>query len=306
MNSNDIMFLPGGVSEEFAEKSGLGFGYITEDYVRGLLKSRRQDAHKGAYGHALIVCGSKGMMGAASLATGAALRSGCGLVTVHIPDSERFPVEANFPSALFSLDPKDFFSMLPDDLTKYNAVGVGCGLGRHAESADALADLLGKCKSGGIKMVIDADALNIISENPSLCGLLPEEAILTPHMGELKRLIGEWIDEEDKLAIVSRFCELNKCIIVLKGPNTSVCYLGKILNSNSTGNAGMAKGGSGDVLTGYIAGLLARGYNPREAAEIGVYVHGAAGDKTCDYFGAEGMNSSDMIDFIAEVMKEFE
>lgn len=306
MNSKDIMFLPVGVSEEYAEASGLGFGYITDDYVRGLLKTRRQDAHKGTYGHALLVCGSKGMIGAASLSVGAALRSGCGLVTAHIPESERFPVEANFPSALFSLDPKEFFSIMPDDMSKYNAVGVGCGLGKHRETVDVLAELLGKCKNAGIKTVIDADAINIISENPSLLGLLPEEAILTPHIGELKRLVGEWGDEEHKFELVREFCVINKCIVVIKGPNSSVCYQGSRVVSNATGNAGMAKGGSGDVLTGYITGLLARGYQPEQAAEIGVYIHGVAGDKACDYFGAEGMNSSDMIDFLAEAMNELE
>lgn len=306
MNSDNIMFLPVGISEDFAEESGLGFGYLTEEFVRGLLKGRRQDAHKGIYGHALLVCGSKGMIGAASLSTGAALRSGCGLVTVHIPERERFPVEANFPSALFSLDPKDFFSVVPEDMDKFNAVGVGCGVGKHKESVDALAELLVMCKTNGVRVVLDADALNIISENPSFLGLLPEESILTPHVGELKRLVGEWTDEENKFELVRNFCVSNACIVIVKGPNTSVCFKGKTICSNSTGNAGMAKGGSGDVLTGYIAGLLARGYTPQAAASIGIYIHGVAGDKAAEYYGAEGMNSADMIDFLAEAMRELE
>ena len=141
------MFLPPGVSEAFAERSGWGFGYVTWDEVRALVKPRAEDAHKGMYGHALLVCGSRGMPGAAVLSAGAALRSGCGLVTVHLPESERFPVEANFPSAMVSLDTADCFTELPADMTRYTAVGIGCGLGQDSRTVEALECLLEWCRT---------------------------------------------------------------------------------------------------------------------------------------------------------------
>lgn len=305
MDSN-IMFLPAGVSEEFAEGTGFGFGYVTEEFVKELVIPRSPDAHKGMYGHALLVCGSRGMSGAAVLSTGAALRSGCGLVTVHIPENERFAVEANFPSALYSLDPCAFFSVIPDNMDKYAVVGIGCGLGQHTDTASAFAGLMTLCKERGIPVVIDADALNLLAADPALLQLIPGNAVLTPHLGELKRLVGEWGSEQHKLELIAEFARRHECIMVVKGPNTSICDSGKSLVFNSTGNSGMAKGGSGDVLTGFITGLIARGYKPYEAAVIGVFLHGLAGDKAAEYFGAEGMNSSDIIDFLPEALKEME
>lgn len=300
------MFVPPGVSDDFAENSGLGFGYITEEYVRELILPRATDAHKGMYGHAILVCGSRGMAGAASLATGAALRSGCGLVTIHVPENERFPVEANFPSALFSLDKGNYFSELPEEMSKYTAVGVGCGLGQRPESVRALEELLDYCNNHGLPMVIDADALNILSIETGMQELIPPGAILTPHLGELKRLVGEWSSEEHKIELIRDLSARLGVIVVVKGANTSICLDGQSLVFNSTGNSGMAKGGSGDVLTGFMTGLIARGYEPYDAAVLGVYLHGAAGDKAGDYFGVEGMNSADMIDFLAEALKDME
>lgn len=300
------MFLPSDISEEFAESSGLGFGYITQEFIKGLLVPRKPDAYKGMYGHALLVCGSKGMSGAAVLSTGAALRSGCGLVTIHLPESERFAVEANFPSALYSLDPEEFFSVVPENLEKYSSVGVGCGLGRDARTATALADLMALCSENSIPMVIDADALNLLAADSSLRQAIPYKAVLTPHLGELERLVGGWGSEQHKLELVVEFADRHKCIMVVKGPNTAICNAGNTFVFNSTGNSGMAKGGSGDVLTGFITGLIARGYEPYEAARAGVFLHGLAGDKAADYFGVEGMNSADLIDFLPEAMKELE
>lgn len=303
---SEIMFLPPGVGEAFAERSGLGFGYITWERVREMVVPRKQDAYKGTYGHALLVCGSKGMSGAATLATGAALRSGCGLITVHLPECARFPVEANYPSALFSLDAGDCFSELPGDMAKYNAVGVGCGLGRNPRTATALERLLAWCRTHGIRMVIDADALNILSEHPELQAAVPVGSILTPHLGELERLVGQWEDEEDKFDRANTLARRLDCIVVVKGPNSAVCDRGRNIVFNSTGNSGMAKGGSGDVLTGFLTGLLARGYAPETAAQLGVFLHGAAGDKAADYYGVEAMNSADLTEFLAEALKETE
>ncbi len=300
----NIEFIPAGVSDGFVESSGIAFDLMTRDYIAELLLPRSEYAHKGTYGHALLVCGSKGMSGAAVLATGAALRSGCGLVTTHIPESERFALTANYPSALLSLDSKGHFSELPASLEKYNAIGVGPGLGTHSDSVAAVERLMRYASENSVPMVLDADALNIIASHAHLRSAIPQGAILTPHLGELRRLTGEWRDEEHRISLVMEFASATGTIVVVKGPNTMICERGTRLAFNSTGNSGMAKGGSGDVLTGFITGLLARGYDAESAAEMGVYLHGLAGDKARDYYGAEGMNSADLIDFLAESLTE--
>lgn len=302
----DIEFIPPGVSDGFAENLGIPFRFVTQDYARGLVLPRIEDAHKGTYGHALLVCGSKGMTGAAILATGAALRSGCGLVTTHLPDGEHIALAANYPSALLSLDPEAFFSQLPAGMTKYSSAGIGCGMGQRPESAAALELFIEACSEQVIRMVIDADAINMIAGKEGLMISLPAGTVLTPHMGELRRLVGEWRDEEHRIQLVMEFAARYKVVVVAKGPNTMICVGGKKLFFNSSGNSGMAKGGSGDVLTGFIAGLLARGYEPENAAVLGVYLHGLAGDKARDYFGAEGMNSADMIDFLADALADIQ
>ncbi len=306
MNEHEIMFLPPGVGEEFAEGSTLGFGYVTADDVRSLLIPRSIDAHKGIYGHALLICGSRGMSGAAALSVGAALRSGCGLVTIHLPESERFPVAANFPSALYSLDDGPFFTSMPCDMSKYSVVGVGCGLGVHEQTAFALGELLEYCTAVSMPMVVDADALNLIAADSGLRRSVPRGSVLTPHLGELRRLVGEWSSEEHKIDLASALAAEMDSIIVVKGPNTAIFDCGRSVVFNSTGNSGMAKGGSGDVLTGFITGLLARGYDPYSGAVLGVYLHGLAGDKAMEYFGAEAMNSGDIIEFLPEAWKEIE
>ena len=219
------MFLPPGVSEAFAERSGWGFGYVTWDEVRALVKPRAEDAHKGMYGHALLVCGSRGMPGAAVLSAGAALRSGCGLVTVHLPESERFPVEANFPSAMVSLDTADCFTELPADMTRYTAVGIGCGLGQDSRTVEALECLLEWCRTRKVRMVIDADALNMLSRHTGLQRLVPAGTILTPHLGELRRLVGTWRDEEEMLERANGLAARLDSVVVVKGPNPLFIFL---------------------------------------------------------------------------------
>lgn len=306
MNDMEIMFLPKGVSEEFAGRMAIPFDYATDTYVKKMLLPRADDAHKYDYGHALLVCGSRGMAGAAVLATGGALRSGCGVVTAHVPGEERMAVSANWPSALLSLDDDSVFSQLPADMARYSSVGVGCGLGQAAQSINALGKLMDTCSDNKIPMVLDADALNILSADRELQRHIPQNSVLTPHDGELRRMVGEWRDGEHKLQMVYELATGLNSTIVVKGQDTAVCTRGYRFSFNSTGNSGMAKGGSGDVLTGLITGLIARGYTPEDAAVLGVYVHGAAGDRTREYYGAEGMNSADIIDFIPEAIRELE
>lgn len=288
----EIQVLPIGLANSYIENSSTTYHYITKDLINSILLKREKFGHKGIYGHALLICGSKGMGGAAVLSAGAALRSGCGLVTLHTPDRERFAVQANYPSAMLSLDEDDYFSQLPTDLSKYTSVGIGCGLNQMPQTVDAFKQLLASVNK---PMVIDADALNIISNHYKLRYHIPENSILTPHPGELRRLVGDWIDEKHKLELIRRLASSLKSIVIVKGAHTMICLPDGNCYFNSTGNSGMAKGGSGDVLTGYITGLLARGYSSIQASFIGVYNHGLAGNKAAVKYGMESMNSKDLI-----------
>lgn len=271
--------------------------------ARRILRPRREDAHKGDFGHALLVCGSYGMAGAAVLATMGALRSGCGLVTVHLPESERMAIHVTSPSAMVDSDPGAYFSALPSSLDKYTAVGCGCGLGRHPETEAALQALLGAWHR---PMVLDADALNIIAVRPELFESVPDGSILTPHLGELRRLTGAWTSSADMMEKAFRLaCRTRSCVVV-KGPHSAVIGPDGRVSCNSTGNPGMATGGSGDVLTGLLTGLLASGYPAFDAARLGVWLHGRAGDIAALHYGQNGMNSRDIAGCLGEAFLSLE
>lgn len=291
----EIHVLPIGLSSIYINEAVSSFYYVTENMINRLKPVRNKFTYKGTYGHALLICGSRGMVGAGILSTGAALRSGCGLVTLHTPAEERHAVQSNYPSAMLSLDDKSHFSHIPHNLSQYSAIGIGSGLGQEHQSIEAFKTLL---QAVQVPLVIDADALNIIASHYRLKQYIPEHSILTPHLGELKRLIGEWKDEEEKIQLIRKLAATLKSTIVVKGAHTMVCLPDGNCYFNSTGNNGMAKGGSGDVLTGYITGLLARGCTSMQAAILGVYMHGLAGDKAADKYGLEAMNSKDIIDFL--------
>lgn len=271
--------------------------------ARRILRPRREDAHKGDFGHALLVCGSCGMAGAAVLATMGALRSGCGLVTVHLPESERMAIHITSPSAMVDSDPGAYFSALPSNLDKYTAVGCGCGLGRHPETEAALQALLGAWHR---PMVLDADALNIIAVRPELFESVPDGSILTPHLGELRRMTGGWTSSADMMEKAFRLaCRTRSCVVV-KGPHSAVIGPDGRVSCNSTGNPGMATGGSGDVLTGLLTGLLASGYPAFDAARLGVWLHGRAGDIAALHYGQNGMNSRDIAGCLGEAFLSLE
>lgn len=291
----DIHIIPINLHKDFIDKADSQFYYTTEEDIKGIKLKRDKFAHKNTYGHALLICGSEGMIGAAILSTGAALRSGCGLVTLHIPKEERFSVQSVHPSALLDLDKSSFFSIFPPDLSKYNSIGIGSGMGQSEETVKAFSKLLNKYHK---PMVFDADALNILAKHPDLQKQIPSNSVLTPHLGELKRLIGDWQDEQHKIELVKEFAGKIHSTIVVKGANTMICSSNGKFYFNSTGNSGMAKGGSGDILTGYIAGLMSRDYNGLEAAVLGVYTHGLAGDRAALKYGEEAMNSSDILEFL--------
>lgn len=296
-----IIIVSIGLSEEYINETLSNYSYTDKENIRSLIEKRSKFTYKNAHGHALLICGSKNMSGAATLATAGALRSGCGLVTTHLPYDARFGIITNCPSAMLSFDERDVFSVLPSDLDKYSVVGVGCGIGQSEETIMALGLLFQSLTS---PMVIDADALNILATHKQLHSFIPKNSVLTPHLGELRRLVGEWKSEEHKIELVRQLASDLHSTIVVKGANTMICLSDGNCYFNSTGNAGMAKGGSGDILTGFITGLIARGYSSSKAAIIGVYLHGLAGDFAASALGEEAMNSHDIVEYLPKAFLE--
>lgn len=299
-NCGEMRIVPIGLSQEYINKVETSYFFTDKEVVQSLIEKRKNFAHKNSYGHALLICGSKMMSGAATLATGGALRSGCGLVTTHLSVEARYGVMINYPSAILSLDENDCFSTLPHGLNKYTTIGIGCGLGQDAITIKAIKLLL---KTISIPLVLDADALNIISKYKELQDLIPKDSVLTPHVGELRRLIGDWSSEEEKIRLVRQLASRLQSTIIVKGAFTMICFANGDCYFNSTGNAGMAKGGSGDVLTGLLTGLIARGYTPSVASLLAVYLHGLAGDLAASDLGMEAMNSDDIIKYLSQAFK---
>ena len=307
-----------GLDREFIDDCDSPFTAVDREYAASLLEPRGEFDHKGTHGHALVIAGSAEYMGAAILCTGAALRSGCGLVTAHIPAEGRTALLVSHPSAIISADAASVFSSLPADLGKYSSVAAGPGLGRSDATVAALRKLLATVpEHPGIRtLVLDADALNIISEHPEMIAAIPEGSVLTPHVGELKRLVraaagcglledagtaaadSPWHDDMHRIALVRQLARRLNSVFVVKGAHTMVCSPDGRCFFNMSGNPGMAKGGSGDVLTGLVAGLAARGYDPLAAAVLGVWFHGRAGDDAAASRGVESMNAADLLENI--------
>ena len=265
------------------------------EFLRPRLLPRPNDSYKGNYGHLLIVAGCETMPGAAVLATGGALKSGCGLVTLHSTDRALQAAINQFPSAMLSEEPGRCFSAIPLPVSKYDAIAVGPGIGQAPVTVSALSDLMENASQAGIPMVLDADALNIIAATPELISLIPSGSILTPHPGELRRLIPD-VTPDNQPDLVSALSARTGSVVIVKGYRSRIYTPDGIIFINTTGNPGMAKGGSGDVLTGLVGGLLARGYSAVDAACLGVWIHGYAGDVLSARCTQEAYNSRDLID----------
>ena len=273
---------------------------VTGNTLRPMLKSRSPQAHKGNFGHALLYAGSPGMAGAAVLSARACLRSGVGLLTVCSPSCNNDILQISVPEAM-TIPSDDLYANT--DLSRYNAVGAGPGLGKGESQAAILEKLL---KSASYPMVLDADALNIISMSRYLLEYVPAGSIITPHPGELKRLTGEFADWSDMMAKAAKLAKENNITVVVKGaPTVTVSPAGKMY-VNTTGNPGMATGGSGDVLTGIILALLAQGYDHDHAALMAVYIHGLAGDMAASQFSMTAMTSADIAGCLPQVWLQLE
>lgn len=281
-----------GLNKSFIRSSATHHHYTTEKSICKILRPRAKFDHKGTYGHALMVAGSYGKMGAAILASRAALRAGVGLLTTHVPECGYSILQTAVPEAMVEVDvDKNIFTSF-GDLARYNAVGVGPGLGQDKLTVKALGRVLERF---GKPVVVDADALNVLSTERAMMGLVPSGSILTPHPKEFERLVGKWSNDFERLQMQKQLAISLKAVVVLKGAHTSVADEKGGVYFNSTGNPGMATGGSGDVLTGILTGLLAQKYTSIEAAVTGVYLHGLAGDLAASECGMEGLIATDLI-----------
>lgn len=275
--------------------------HITKEVIRGKLKPRAKEAHKGDFGHALIIAGSKGKIGSAVLASKACLRSGVGLLTVHIPACGEIVLQTAIPEAMVHIDSNDkLFSDSLDSL-HFKTIAFGPGLGTAVSTQNAIHHLLSGEK---IPMVIDADGLNCISLNKEWLNLIPENSILTPHPGEFERLVGPWETREQSTLLQIELAKRLNSVVIVKGGPTYIAAPDGTLYVNTTGNPGMAKGGTGDVLTGMIAAFLSQNYSSIDAALVGVYLHGLAGDRAVLRTTEYGLLASDLIEAIPEAIKE--
>lgn len=268
------------------------------DQIAQLLKPRPEDAFKNIFGHALLIAGQKGMAGAGILAAKACMKSGCGLLSVRVPECNRVIMQISVPEAMVLTDNSDECFTTPVNTEKYQAVGIGPGLGQSSHTKNALEMQLEQIR---VPLVLDADALNIISANPQLWEHVPYGTIITPHAGELDRLTGiKACNFEQRLDNAETLAAEHSVIVVMKGAPTRIITPSGNCFANTTGNQGMATAGSGDVLTGVILSLLAQGYDNESAARIGVFVHGLSGDIAARRKGMTGMTSCDIAEALPE------
>jgi ADP-dependent NAD(P)H-hydrate dehydratase / NAD(P)H-hydrate epimerase len=284
--------LPIGLSAKAIRNTSTPYTFLEKEDVAPLLKVRNKFDHKGIFGHGLLVAGSSGKMGAAVLGAEAALRTGIGLITCHVPLSGMLSIQCSLPEAMVKPDRNEKYISEIGYSDSYSAVGIGPGIGTEPESQKAFFKFLSECSK---PVVIDADGLNILSLNKDWFSVIPEGAILTPHPKEFERLAGETDNSYTRLNRQIEFSRDHKCIVVLKGAHTSITTPEGNIFFNSTGNPGMATAGSGDVLTGILLSLLAQGYNPEKAALLGVYLHGLTGDIAAGESCYESIIASDII-----------
>ena len=266
--------------------------------ARQIYKSRKKFSHKGSFGHALLLVGSYGKMGAAVLSAKACLRSGAGLLTCFIPESGYTIIQTAVAESMVITYAEDEFKKSTDiNLEAYKTIGLGPGTGKADFTKKRLESILMNFKK---PVVLDADALNIIAENKSMFSLIPPDSILTPHPKEFERLFGSTADDFERIELARQKAKELKVVIVLKGHHSFIATPAGKGYFNSTGNAGMATGGTGDVLTGILTGLLAQGYDPVHAAIFGVYIHGLAGDLAAHEISEEALIASDLIDYLGK------
>lgn len=286
----ELQILDIGLDKVCLQETSAPAQLIGKHEARALYRPRNKFSHKGTYGHALMIGGSYGKMGSVCLAATAALKTGAGMVTVFIPSCGYEILQTALPEAMVLTDPEEKILTKIDYDLQPDTIGFGVGVGTDEKTVAAMRQFLQKMEK---PIVIDADGLNILSRNTELLKMIPEASILTPHPKELERLIGSWSNDFEKLEKARKLCREYKLILVIKGAY-SIILTSEDLYINTSGNPGMATAGSGDVLTGILVAMLSQGYSPLEAAVLGVYLHGKAGDIAAEKLSFEGLIAGDI------------
>jgi len=298
----EVNIVPIGLNEDVIKETETNYYYIGTKEAASLLKPLSKFAHKGTQGHTLIIGGSLGKTGSVCLATKAALRVGCGLATAYVPKCSMVVIQSNVPEVMAIEDKnEEYLTSIKYDI-KPKSIGIGIGMGQNKSTQKAFYEFL---KNNSSPTVIDADALNILSQNSIWLSLLRANTILTPHPKELERLIGEWSDDFDKIQKTRLFAKKYNLIVVVKGANTLIIDE-KNVYVNSSGSPALGTAGSGDVLTGMIAGLLAQGYSSLDAARIGVYLHGLTANLYQLNNHPLSLIAGDIIDYIGVAYRKLE
>jgi NAD(P)H-hydrate epimerase len=295
-----VILLDIGLSKEFEEKQDAQFEFIDQKIIKKIFRERSAFSNKVNFGYACLLAGSYGMMGAAVLSSKACLRSGVGKLTCYTCEAGFNIIQTSVPEAMCKTSGNTFIEGIKD-FEDFDVIGIGPGIGKHFTHKELLQNLFSTYKK---PLVIDADALNILSENPFLYKLIPKNSILTPHPKEFERLFGKSNSDFDSIDLaLSKAKELN-IYIILKGHFTLIAAPKGKGYFNSTGNAGMATAGAGDVLTGIITGLLAQNYSSLDACILGVYLHGLAGDIAAETLSEEALIAGDIIENLGAAFKQ--
>jgi len=297
----ELIILNIGLHPEFLNEVDSKYHLLTDGNVAAMRLPRRMFDHKGTFGHALIIAGSEGKRGAALMAAEAALRAGAGLVTLHTDKKGAELLHESTPEAMVSIDPSDdgTLTQLPD-LKKFSSVAIGPGSGKSDETAKALKLLIQESR---VPLLLDADALNILAENPTWLAFLPKGSVLTPHPGEFAGLIGEKKTHFQNIESQRELSRKYGIYILLKGGKSTLSLPDGQVLINNTGNPGMGTGGMGDVLTGIIAGLLASDYSPMHATALGMYIHGRAADLALENESVESLIATDVVKYLGRAFQ---
>ncbi|HMP98783.1 MAG TPA: NAD(P)H-hydrate dehydratase [Cyclobacteriaceae bacterium] len=290
-----------GLSKDFINSIDATFFLLEEDDISKLIKPRNRFSHKGHFGKALIVAGSEGKMGACVLAARAAMRSGLGLLTAHVPVCGYEIMQIAVPECMVTLDKHEKFTTKIKFTDEYDAAGIGPGIGTDRETGVALHQLMTTIQK---PIVIDADALNILAENRAQLYTIPANSILTPHPKEFERLAGHAENTFERLSMLKNLAMEINCVVLLKGAFTAIASQQGKIYFNSSGNPGMATAGSGDVLSGILTTLLARKFDATHAALLGVYLHGLAGNFAAAAKTEEALIASDIIEYLPAAWKK--
>ena len=300
----EVHILDIGLDQDYYNSIQSPYELVDDTIIHSIYKPRNKFSHKGNFGHALLVAGSFGKMGAAVLSAKSCLRSGVGLLSCHIPRLGYEILQSSVPEAMVMTDfNSSLITKIQDDLKNYEAIGIGPGIGTASETKTMLRDIFETYHN---PVVLDADALNIMSLQKDLLKLMPPGSLLTPHPKEFERLFGECKNDFERIERALQHTKQLNCLIVLKGHHTFIATPTGNGYFNNTGNAGMATAGSGDVLTGMITSLLGQGYPSVEAVILGVYLHGFAGDVAANKISEEAMIAGDIIENIGKAFKQLE